>query len=109
VEAPAEPPRTALLKLKLIHPDGHDPDEDQWDGYPAEREMPVERLAAANGDAIVLAGDLHISMAGEVRSSAKRFRCVRHGVHGPSLTSQNLDDKLGLTPGRPRSRPPRRR
>ena len=37
VEQPAEPLLTALLKLKLIDEDGEGPDEDQWDGYPAER------------------------------------------------------------------------
>jgi alkaline phosphatase D len=96
VAAPAEPLRTALLKLKLIHAEGNDPDEDQWDGYPAEREMLVERMAAANGDAIVLSGDLHISMAGEVRSSANGSEAAVVEFTTPSLTSQNLDDKLGL-------------
>ena len=27
----------AMLKLKLMDEDGEGPDEDQWDGYPAER------------------------------------------------------------------------
>ena len=37
VEHPSEVLQTALHKLKLIDDDGEGPDEDQWDGYPAER------------------------------------------------------------------------
>ena len=42
VEHPAEPLLTALHKLKLIDEDGEGPDEDQWDGYPAERRTVLE-------------------------------------------------------------------
>ena len=42
MEQPAEPLLTALLKLKLIDEDGDGPDEDQWDGYPAERSRLLE-------------------------------------------------------------------
>ena len=44
-EQPAEPLATALHRLKLIDEDGEGPDEDQWDGYPAERAVLLERFA----------------------------------------------------------------
>ena len=47
VEQPAEPLLTALLKLKLIDEDGDGPDEDQWDGYPAERSRLLELLGGS--------------------------------------------------------------
>lgn len=95
VQAPAEPLRTALLKLKLIHPEANDPDEDQWDGYPGERAALVNRMAA-HEDVVVLSGDIHISLAGEVRESAPASDAVAVEFTTPSLTSQNLDEKLGL-------------
>ena len=66
VEQPAEPLLTALLKLKLIDEDGDGPDEDQWDGYPAERSRLLELLRGIP-DTVLLSGDLHVSIAGEVR------------------------------------------
>ena len=32
-----------MLKLKLMDEDGEGPDEDQWDGYPAERDAGARR------------------------------------------------------------------
>jgi alkaline phosphatase D len=92
VADPDEPLRTALLKLKLIHPDGAEPDEDQWDGYPAERAALLERFAALD-DVVVLSGDIHVSVAGEMRHDDD---VVAVELTTPSLTSQNLDEKLGV-------------
>ena len=92
VAEPREPLRTALLKLKLVHPDGTAPDEDQWDGYPAERASLLDRFAA-HDDVVVLSGDIHVSVAGELRH---RWDTVAVELTTPSLTSQNLDEKLGV-------------
>src|SRR5262245_27123350 len=97
VEAPAEPLRTALLKLKLIHPDGDMPDEDQWDGYPVERAALLDRLGE-HDDVVVLSGDIHVSVACEVRSDRNGRVPVAVEFTTPSLTSQNLDEKLGVAP-----------
>jgi alkaline phosphatase D len=84
---------TALLKLKLIDEDGAGPDEDQWDGYPAERSRLLERLARLD-DAVVLSADIHVSVASELRDEDGRTVAVE--LTTPSLTSQNLDEKLGV-------------
>jgi len=91
VADPQEPLRTALLKLKLVHPDGGAPDEDQWDGYPVERAGLLDRFAAQD-DVVVLSGDIHVSVAGELRRDGET---VAVELTTPSLTSQNLDEKLG--------------
>ena len=70
VADPDEPLRTALLKLKLIHPDGALPDEDQWDGYPVERDRLLDRLARLD-DVVVLSGDIHVGLAGELRHAGR--------------------------------------
>ena len=92
VEHPSEVLHDALLKLKLIDDDGEGPDEDQWDGYPAERAHLLE-LLRETADAIVLSGDIHVSVAGQVRG---RYGPVAVEITTPSLTSQNLDEKLGV-------------
>ena len=94
VEHPEEPLATALVKLKLIDDDGEGPDEDQWDGYPAERQALLKRFAALE-DVIVLSADIHVSIASELRLDAER---VAVELTAPSLTSQNLDEKLGVAP-----------
>jgi alkaline phosphatase D len=87
-----EPLRTALLKLKLMDEDGEGPDEDQWDGYPAERARLLAALREVD-DAVVLSGDIHVSVAGEVRDDVGTLAVE---LTTPSLTSQNLDEKLGV-------------
>ncbi len=93
-ESPSDLLRTALLKLKLMDEDGDGPDKDQWDGYPAERDRLLERFGALD-DVVVLSADIHACVAS---------RLVRDGsvvgveITAPSLTSQNLDDKLKVEP-----------
>ena len=79
------------MKLKLIDEDGEGPDEDQWDGYPAERAALLERLEGID-DVVVLSGDIHISAVGRVTDGAGAVP----ELTTPSLTSQNLDEKLGV-------------
>ncbi len=85
---------TALLKLKLMDEDGQGPDEDQWDGYPAERQALLDGLREVD-DVVVLSGDIHVSAATEVRDADE---VVSVEITTPSLTSQNLDEKLGIEP-----------
>jgi alkaline phosphatase D len=87
-----EPLSTALLKLKLMDEDGEGPDEDQWDGYPVERQALLELLGTLD-DTVVLSADIHVSIAGDLRMGG---RPVAIEITAPSLTSQNLDDKLAI-------------
>ena len=94
VDDPQEPLRTAVLKLKLMDEDGEGADEDQWDGYPAERERLLAALREID-DVLVLSGDIHISLASEVRDANGT---VAAEFTTPSLTSQNLDEKIQVAP-----------
>jgi phosphodiesterase/alkaline phosphatase D-like protein len=88
-----EPLHDALLKLKLIDEDGVGPDEDQWDGYPAERRELIERFGGVE-DLLVLSADIHVSVAAEI--TLENGDPVAPEVTSPSLTSRNLDEKLGV-------------
>jgi len=101
-EAPEEPLRTALAKLKLMDEDGEGPDFDQWDGYPAERSRLIEHLRSrAIEDVVFLSADIHVSLASEVTDGGGS-EPVGVELTAPSLTSQNLDEKLGVPPRDPR-------
>jgi len=93
-ENPSEPLLTAMLKLKLIDEDGEGPDEDQWDGYPAERDQLLAKFDQLE-DVVVLSADIHVSVASEL---ARNGSPVAVEITAPSLTSQNLDEKLKLDP-----------
>jgi alkaline phosphatase D len=94
-QAPPDAVKEAMLKLKLMDEDGEGPDEDQWDGYPAERSALLDVLAGLD-DAVVLSADIHVSVASEVADDGEAPVAVEFTA--PSLTSQNLDEKLGLDP-----------
>jgi alkaline phosphatase D len=83
-----------MLKLKLMDEDGEGPDEDQWDGYPAERDALLEKFSTLD-DVIVLSADIHVSIASQL---ARNGSPVAVEITAPSLTSQNLDEKLELDP-----------
>jgi alkaline phosphatase D len=93
VDGAEEPLYTALQKLKLMDEDGEGPDEDQWDGYPVERQALLERFAE-KGDVVVMSADIHVSVAAELHANGRGP--VAPEFVAPSLTSQNLDEKLGL-------------
>ena len=93
-ENPSEHLQTAMLKLKLVDEDGDGPDEDQWDGYPAERRALLERLAEPR-DVVVLSADIHVSVASQLSRNGTPAAVE---ITAPSLTSQNLDEKLKLEP-----------
>jgi alkaline phosphatase D len=94
-EQPGEPLATALLRLKLIDEDGEGPDEDQWDGYPAERSTLLNAFGSLD-DVVVLSADIHVGVASELIGD--RGDPVAVEFTAPSLTSQNLDEKLGVEP-----------
>jgi alkaline phosphatase D len=93
-ENPSEGLETAMLKLKLMDEDGEGPDEDQWDGYPAERDRLLEKFGSLD-DVVVLSADIHVSVASQLSRNGSP---VAVEITAPSLTSQNLDEKLKLEP-----------
>ena len=94
----------SMRALKFMHATEDAVDEDQWDGYPAERNELLDAIEAAGvGRSIVLAGDLHVSMAVELPHPNDPWPVDSRApfvveVVTPSITSQNLDEKLHLTP-----------
>jgi alkaline phosphatase D len=87
----------ALLKLKMIEPNGRGPDPDQWDGYPVERDAILRALR--DRDAVVLSGDVHIGLALELKlDPTTDEEPVAAEFVTTSLTSQNVDDKMGWAP-----------
>jgi alkaline phosphatase D len=88
-----------LRALKLMHATEDAVDEDQWDGFPAERDTVLRALHRAGpGRSLVLAGDLHVSLAVEHSHPDDPAELVAVEVTTPSVTSQNLDEKLRLVP-----------
>lgn len=90
--------RKALVKVKLIDGDATGPDWDQWDGYPQERRevlRAIGELAVPN--VVVLSGDVHVALAAELAEDPHMPPVAVEFVN-TSLTSQNLDDKMGWEP-----------
>ena len=94
-----------LRKLKLMHPDEVACDPDQWDGYPAERDAILAHIEERGiDDVVVLSGDIHVGLALEVHrdpfaAAATGAAPIAVELVTASLTSQNLDDKLGYAYG----------
>jgi len=88
--------KPALAKVKLIDPVTFLPDFDQWDGYPAERTALLELISGFD-NLVVLSGDVHISLATELHRDPFDPDDPPVAVEfvTPSITSQNLDDKMG--------------
>jgi alkaline phosphatase D len=91
--------RPALKKVKLIADDEQGPDFDQWDGYPAERDRLFTHLVDQGIDnLVVLSGDVHVSLVIDLDRDpfdATEEAPVAVEIVTPSMTSQNLDDKMG--------------
>src|SRR4029077_8883716 len=97
----AEPARKPLTVVKLIGADGVGPDIDQWDGYPAERAEILTHLRDRPvADVVVLSGDVHVGLAMELTPAPfePSGRPVAVEFVTSSLTSQNVDDKMGWAP-----------
>ncbi|MCU1391813.1 MAG: alkaline phosphatase [Ilumatobacteraceae bacterium] len=96
--------KRSMRALKFMHATEDAVDEDQWDGYPVERDALLAAIEAAGpGRSIVLAGDLHTSLALELShpigaGADDETRPVVVEVVTTSITSQNLDEKLHLVP-----------
>jgi alkaline phosphatase D len=86
-----------LMKLEMTNEAGTGPDPDQWDGYPAERDAILEAFGDA-GDVVVLSGDVHIGLAMELPRDRHDDEAVAVEFVTTSLTSQNVDDKMGWEP-----------
>ena len=96
-ESIAEDVKLALLKTKLIAADGLGPDHDQWDGYPAERARIFRMFRDCRlGNIVLLSGDIHTCMVIEIAENPFEPDPQPVAVEfiNPSLTSQNLDDKM---------------
>jgi alkaline phosphatase D len=94
-----EDARPALKKVKLIADDEQGPDWDQWDGYPAERDGFFAHLVEREIDnLVVLSGDVHVSLVVELQRDPfgrPDEPPLAVEIVTPSMTSQNLDDKMG--------------
>jgi alkaline phosphatase D len=87
--------RAALVKVKLIDSDGTGPDYDQWDGYPVERREVLDVIGKLpESNVVVLSGDVHVALAAELAETPAEPPVAVEFVN-TSLTSQNLDDKMG--------------
>ena len=90
--------RKPLEVVKLNAPGGG-PDPDQWDGYPAERESILGHLRREGiAGVVVLSGDVHLGMALELAPESAPGSPVAVEFVTPSLTSQNVDDKMHWAP-----------
>src|SRR5262245_36016657 len=88
--------RPHLVKVKLLEAGGRGPDFDQWDGYPSEREALLRFIRDEPiSDVVVLSGDVHVSLALEMDVEGDEGEPVTVEFVTPSITSQNLDDKMG--------------
>jgi alkaline phosphatase/alkaline phosphatase D len=94
-----------LAKLLGIPENGGVLSTDQWDGYNADRNELVDHLRANQvRNAVFLTGDIHTSWANEVttRATGSSNPAAAEFVV-PSVTSDNVNDFLGLPAGNPLS------
>jgi alkaline phosphatase D len=97
-DALPESVRKALVKVKLIDTDGTGPDYDQWDGYPQERRELLQHIGELEvPNVVVLSGDVHVGLAAELAEDPHMPPVAVEFVN-TSLSSQNLDDKMGWEP-----------
>ena len=82
----------ALRKLKLVEPKEGTPFHDLWDSFPGERHAFVGLLRSTPAVPVVLSGDVHVGLESELRENGE---LIAHEWTTPSVTSQNLDDKMG--------------
>ena len=93
--------RKGLVVVKLIGANGDGPDFDQWDGYPAERGAILRHVHDSGiRNLVVLSGDVHIGLALDLPVDPLDATSEPAAVEfvTSSLTSQNVDDKMGWQP-----------
>lgn len=81
----------SLSTLKLIESDGSGPFHDLWDCFADERTKILDLLANSPSRPLIVSGDVHVS----VDSTFEHQGRLIPEWTGPSVTSQNLDDKKG--------------
>jgi alkaline phosphatase D len=68
---------------------------DSWAGYPAARERFLQQLSAANGDSVILTGDVHSSWAMDVLDEegehSHAVELVTPGISSPLLSRENAE------------------
>ncbi|HMF03796.1 MAG TPA: alkaline phosphatase D family protein [Acidimicrobiia bacterium] len=82
----------ALRKLKLVEPKEGTPFHDLWDSFPGERHALMGLLRGTRATPVILSGDVHVGLESELRDGDE---LVAHEWTTASVTSQNLDDKMG--------------
>jgi alkaline phosphatase D len=90
-----------LGELGVITKRDHGPDPDQWDGYPAERDRLFELIREGDMKNVVfVSGDVHSSWANELVRDDDPEGTPPLAVEfvTTSVSSQNLDDRLGVPP-----------
>jgi alkaline phosphatase/alkaline phosphatase D len=94
-----------LGKLLGVPENGFAINVDQWDGYNADRDELVNHLRrAGTRDVVFLTGDIHTSWANELVTRATGLtNPIAAEFVVPSVTSDNVDDFLGTSPGGPLS------
>lgn len=101
---PLEPRTTAALTELLGVPrEGITYNPDQWDGYAGERRRLLEVIReAGNRNTVFLTGDIHTSWACEVPFEPANYPGAGVGAIEfvtSSITSNNIDDMVGLPEG----------
>ena len=98
-------PRTtgALTELLGLPREGITYNSDQWDGYAGERRRLLEAIrSTGNRNHVFLTGDIHTSWANEVPYDAADYPGAGTAAVEfvtPSVTSNNIDDMVGLPEG----------
>jgi alkaline phosphatase D len=89
--------RPALNALRLLGEGGAGPDPDQWDGYPVERGELLRHLRDHEmQNVVVLSGDVHVAIVVELHEDPTAGDApVAVEFVTSSLTSMNIDDKMG--------------
>ncbi|MCJ7437588.1 MAG: alkaline phosphatase D family protein [Acidimicrobiia bacterium] len=89
--------RPALRALGLLGEGGSGPDPDQWDGYPVERATLLQHLREHDmTNVVVLSGDVHVGIVIELHEDpVAGDDPVAVEFVASSLTSMNIDDKMG--------------
>jgi alkaline phosphatase D len=88
-----------LSELGILTARDHGPAPDQWDGYPAERDRVLGAIERRDvRDVVVLSGDVHTSWAVDLRRDGADPAAppLAAEVVTPSVTSENLDEHLGV-------------
>lgn len=105
VKIPPLDPRTtgAVARLFGLPEEGLTFNADQWDGYPAERRRLLDVIREQElTNCVFVVGDVHSHWACDVPYNAAAY--ATEGIAGAefvasSITSNNIDDELGLPEG----------